>query len=195
PLSAQQAQRLAELKDKQQRGPLKSLVSIITEQIQILEESLLQSYDDLFIETCQEWVVPYIADLLGVEDLWDGKAAGFSLRAAVADTIANRRRKGTVSVIERIARDVTGWNANVVEYFQVLTGTQFMNHVRPKNLSMVDVRKANWQMLGTPFESYAHRVDVRSVTKNLGKYNIPNIGIYLWRIRNQRLEHSPAYKL
>jgi hypothetical protein len=194
-LSAQQERRLAELQDKAQRGPLKSLMSILAEQVEVLEESLMQSYDDLFIETCQEWVVPYIGDLLGVSGLWDGTAGGFSLRAAIADTIGNRRRKGTVSVIERIARDVTGWGANVVEYFQVLAGTQFMNHVRPLNLSMVDVRNANWRMLGTPFDPYAHRVDVRSIEKRLGKYNIPNIGIFLWRIQEQRLEQSPAYKV
>ena len=195
PLTAEQTQQLANLQDKAQRGPLKSLIAVLAEQVEVLEESLMQSYDDLFIETCQAWVVPYIGDLVGVSGLWDGAASGFSLRAAIADTISNRRRKGTVSVIERIARDVTGWGASVVEYFQVLTGTQFMNHVRPQNLSMVDVRNANWQMLGTPFDAYAHRVDVRSIQKNLGKYNIPNIGIFLWRIQQQQLERSPAYKL
>lgn len=194
-LSAQQAQRLAELHDKAQRGPLKSLMAIIAEQVEVLEESLLQSYDDLFIETCQEWVVPYIGDLMAVRGLWDGAADTFSLRAAIADTISLRRRKGTVSVLERVARDVTGWAANVVEYFQLLTATQFMNHIRPACLSMVDIRKANWRLLGTPFDSYARRPDVRNIEKRLGKYNLPNVGIFLWRIREQPLANSPAYPL
>lgn len=193
PLSALQAQRLAELQDKAERGPLKSLMAIIAEQVEVLEESLLQSYDDLFIETCQEWVVPYIGDLMAVRGLWDGAASTFSLRAAIADTISDRRRKGTASVLERVARDVTGWPTNVVEYFQLLTATQFMNHIRPNCLATVDVRKASWELLGTPFDSYTRRLDVRSIEKRLGKYNIPNVGVYLWRIQDQQLEISPAY--
>jgi len=195
PLSALEAQRLAALQDKAERGPLKSLMAIIAEQVEVLEESLLQSYDDLFIETCQEWVVPYIGDLMAVRGLWDGAASSFSLRAAIADTISDRRRKGTVSVLERVARDVTGWPANVVEYFQLLTATQFMNHIRSACVATVDVRKASWKLLGTPFDSYARRLDVRSIEKRLGKYNIPNIGVYLWRILHHRLESSPAYPL
>ena len=42
-----------------------------------------------------------------------------------------RRRKGTASMLEQLARDVTGWPARVVEFFELLTTTQYMNHVRP----------------------------------------------------------------
>jgi uncharacterized membrane-anchored protein len=58
-LAAEQERRLEELQDKQRRGPLKALISIIAGQVEVLEESLWQGYDDQFIETCQEWVVPY----------------------------------------------------------------------------------------------------------------------------------------
>ena len=34
-----------------------------------MEENLEQLYDDLFIETCADWVVPYIGDLIGYEPL------------------------------------------------------------------------------------------------------------------------------
>jgi hypothetical protein len=194
-LTPQELARRNELQDKAARGPLKSLIAVIAEQIEVLEESLLQSYDDLFIETCQEWVVPYIGDLVGVRGLWDAAASTFSLRAAVADTIADRRRKGTVSVLETLAEDVTGWHANVVEFLQLLTGTQFMNHIRPSNLSMVDIRKASSALLNTPFDPYAHRVEVRNIEKRLGKYNIPNIGVFVWRIAEQKLENSTAFRL
>ena len=194
-LSAADAQTLANLQDKATRGPLKSLFAIIAEQVEVLEESLLQSYDDLFIETCQEWVVPYIGDLVAVKGLWDSPDGSFSLRAAIANTLTDRRRKGTVSVLESIARDVTNWDANVVEYFQLLATTQFMNHIRPSNLGMADIRKANWKLLNTPFDSYARRAEMRNVETTLGKYNIPNIGIFLWRIKQQRLENSPALPL
>jgi hypothetical protein len=194
-LTPSQQQTLALLQDKQQRGPLKSLIAILAEQIEVLQESLYQSYDDLFIETCQEWVVPYIGDLVGSEGLADFPGTPYSLRAAVANTIRNRRRKGTVYGLEQLSHDVTGWPANVVEYFQILATTQFMNHIRPQNLSMADVRNADWGLPETPFDTKARTVDVRSIAAGRGKFNIPNIGIYLWRLLAEPLENSPAFQV
>jgi hypothetical protein len=195
PLTVLQQQTLNDLQDKQQRGPLKSLISILAEQIEVLQDSLVQSYDDLFIETCADWVVPYIAEIVGLRGLVDVPSAGYTVRAAVADTIKNRRRKGTVPVLESIARDVTDWDANVVEYFQVLTTTQFMNHIRPANLSVSDIRYADHKLLNTPFDAYARTAEMRNIETRLGKYNIPNIGIWLWRLQQQQMEQSPVCKI
>jgi hypothetical protein len=194
-LTPSQQQALATLQDKQQRGPLKSLIAILAEQIEVLQESLYQSYDDLFIETCQEWVVPYIGDLVGSKGLNDFPGTPYSLRAAVADTIGNRRRKGTAYGLEQLAHDVTGWPANIVEYFQLLCTTQFMNHIRPQNLSFADVRRADWGMPETPFDTKARTADVRSISAGLGKFNIPNIGIYLWRLLAEPMKNSPAFQV
>ena len=43
-----------------------------------------------------------------------------------------RRRKGTAAMLEQLARDVTGWDARAVEYFELLATTQYMNHRRPR---------------------------------------------------------------
>src|SRR5438876_654027 len=66
---------------------------------------------------------------------------GVSLRAEVANTIAYRRRKGTSTVLEQLARDATNWDARVVEFFQLLSCTQQMNHFRPRSLYTPDLRK------------------------------------------------------
>ena len=113
-----------------ERGPLEELIGVLAEQISVADESLEQLYDDLFIETCAEWVVPYIGDLIGYQSLHNVVAKVASSRAEVAHTIALRRRKGTALVLEQLARDVTGWDARAVEYFQHLNTTQYMNHPR-----------------------------------------------------------------
>src|SRR6185437_7825709 len=98
------------IRDAEQGGPLRGLLSVVEEEWRRLVEDVDGLYDDWFIETCDEWVVPYIADLLGVPGL--SSVAGVpSLRAVVANTIAYRRRKGTPAVLEQLARDVTGWPA------------------------------------------------------------------------------------
>jgi hypothetical protein len=115
--------RDAELADGQNGGPLKQLLAVIAEQIAVMEENVEQLYDDQFIETCAEWVVPYIGDLIGYRALYGEALATGSSRAEVGHTIALRRRKGTAAVLEQLARDVTGWNARAVEFFQLLGTT------------------------------------------------------------------------
>ncbi len=193
-LSEKQLQRLAELEEKRQRGPLKSLLSVIAEQALVLEEDLDQLYDNLFIETCAEWVVPYIGELIGVRGISAFPGASFTQRSFVANTMANRRRKGTAAVIEQLARDVTDWDASVVEYFQRLATTQYLNHLRPENLSLISVRDSTrMESVDTPFDSTARTAEVRRIESRRGKYNIPNIGIFLWRLRDYSVTSAQPY--
>jgi hypothetical protein len=135
--------------------------------------------------TCGEWVIPYVGDLLGVHPL--STRAG-SLHSYVANTIAYRRRKGTAAVLEQVARDITGWSAHAVEFFELLATTQHLNHLRPYNVRTPDFRDTNQlELLGGPFESAAHTLDVRRISTDGGKYNIPNIGIFLWRLQSYPL--------
>jgi hypothetical protein len=196
-------QRLYELlpaiyrvRDAEQGEPLRALLAVIAEQIAVLEENLDQFYDDQFIETCAEWVVPYIGDLIGYRALHGVVPKVASPRAEVAHTIAFRRRKGTATMLEQLARDVTGWPARVVECFQLLGWTQHMNHLRPELHYAPNLR--HWETLerlGTPFERSAHTVDVRRIAKAEGKYNIPNIAVALWRLGAYSSTDSPAVPL
>lgn len=182
--------------DAEAGGPLEALFKVLEEQHGVLLADLDQLYDDQFIETSADWVAPYIGDLIGYRTLHGVSPKTASRRAEVANTIGYRRRKGTASVLEQLARDVTGWNARVVEYFQLLGTTQYMNHTRLFNHYAPDLRQ--WELLErlqTPFETVAHTVDVGRIAKGEGLYNIPNIGIWLWRIGAYSLTRSPAFEI
>ena len=184
------------IRDHDQGEPLKAFLSVVAEQVAALEEDLDQLYDDQFIETCAGWVVPYIGDLIGYRLLHGVSAQVSSPRSEVANTISYRRRKGTAAVLEQLSRGVTGWPARVVEFFQLLSTTQYMNHLRPENVQCPDLRReARLGLLGTPFERVSHSLDVRLISKGRGRYNIPNIGIFLWRLRAYRLTQGTAAKI
>jgi hypothetical protein len=184
------------LRDEEMGGVLKVLLTVISEQAAVFEEDIAQLYDDHFIETCADWAVPYIGDLVGARGLDARITAKFSQRAQVANTLAYRRRKGTAAVLEQLAHDVTGCDSKVVEFFQLLATTQYLNHLRPQNLWSPDLRNREpLQNLNTPFESIAHTADVRSIAKLRGKFNIPNIGIFLWRLHSYSLTDSPAFQV
>lgn len=184
------------VRDADERGALRELLSVIAREMGVLEESLAQLYDDQFIETCAEWVIPYIGDLVGCRALHTAAPVRYSSRAEVANTIAYRRRKGTAAILEQLARDVTGWSARAVEFFELLAVTQYLNHLRLDRLQAPDLRQGETlERLDSAFDTIAHTVDVRRVAVGRGRHNIPNVGIYLWRLDPQPLTRVPAHKL
>lgn len=185
------------IRDAEQGGPLRALLEVIADQNAVLEESLEQLYDDLFVETAAPWALPYLGDLLGVENV---PGDPLDARAEVANTLAWRRGKGTAHVLERIARDVSGVPARAVEFFELIAATQHVNHPRPRNRAWVDVRDAlRLESLGGPFErregapDLAHTADVRRPGRR-GRYNLQQVGVFLWRMGAYQLTRSPAYK-
>jgi hypothetical protein len=182
------------LRDAEEGEPLKALLKVIFEQVSVMDRDISRLYRNWFIETCDEWVVPYIGDLLGVRGVHPVSGATYSLRAFVANTIAYRRRKGTATMLEQLADDVTGWKARTVEFFQLLGTTQNINHLRPHNHRTPDLRKVNnLELLDTPFDTVAHAVDVRHISSGRGKHNIPDLGIFLWRLQAFPIKRATAY--
>ena len=197
-------------------GPLQALLSIIEMQADALHADIEQLQNNAFIETCEPWAIPYIGDLVSTTPLFDesrvrgGDTAaeifpdltgpslrpniGLGNRADVAKTIYYRRRKGTLSMLEEMARDVSGWPAHAVEFFQRLQWTQWIrNHVRPQILQTPDLRSVvRLDRLEGAFDETCRTVDVRTIAPDEGWYGIPKIGIFLWRLKAHRFERVDA---
>jgi hypothetical protein len=180
------------LRDAGQGEPLRDLIGVIARELGVLEENLEQLYDDQFIETCADWVAPYIGQLVGYRPLHGVAPRVSSPRADVANTIRNRRRKGAASMLEQLARDVTDWPAQAVEYFEQLCATQYMKHLRPHALATARVESQRAILgRGGPFNRLSHTVEVRRPETRAGRFNIPNVGIWLWRLAPFRLTNVP----
>jgi len=169
--------------------PLKALIAVLAEQGGAVEDDIRGLYNDWFIETCSEWVVPYIGDLLGIRGLREiDDSTPFTRRALVANTLRYRRRKGTAAVLEQLAFDATGWRVRAVEFFERLEATQHVNHIRRHSLRTPDLRDSSaLECMGGPFDASAHSVEVRRISSGRGRYNIPGIGLFLWRLQSYRL--------
>ena len=183
------------IRDNEQNGVLRELVEVIAEQVAVIEEDLDQLYDDQFIETCAEWVVPYIGDLINYKPVHNINATG-TARAEVSNTIGFRARKGTASMLEELANDTTGWSAVAVEFFQRIATTQYLNHLRPEHRITANINDAkSLAFINTAFDSLPHNIDVRRISSQRGFYNLPNIGIFLWRIKSYQWQDTPASQL
>lgn len=179
------------IRDAERGQVLRALLGLLETELDGVKLDIDGLYDNWFIETCDPWVVPYIADLLGIEGI--SSEEGYSRRAVVANTVAWRRRKGTASVLESLAFAETGWQARAVEFFQLLSTTQHLNHLRPQSVRGVDIRQAHrLELLGGPFETQAHTAEVRRADSTQGRYNIPNVGLMLWRLNTYHVHDATA---
>lgn len=170
---------------------LRALLEVLGEQADVVAADLGLLYDDAFIETCADWVVPYIGELLGVRLLHPlGPGAGRS-RALVANTLDYRRRKGTLAGLEDLAFQVTGWPTVAVEYFQRLGVTQHLAHPRPTSVRAPDLRRAaEMELVGGPFARSQHTAEVRRIPH--GHFGIGNVGLHVWRLAPQRVVRATA---
>jgi hypothetical protein len=184
------------IRDRERGDPLRALLGVIQSEVSLLEDNIGQLYDDAFIETCAEWVVPYLGDLLGVRPLVPIDDPAFTQRGYVANTLGYRRRKGTMSVLQQLARDLTGWPAVVVEFFEHVVTSQHVNHPRPLAAATADLRDGYaLQYVDSPFESVTHTADVRHIDVGRGRYNIPNVGLFLWRLQSYPLAGVTSRKV
>ncbi len=185
------------VRDEDLGGPLKGLLEVIAREALVTQDNIAELYENWFIETCREWVVPYIGDLLGVRNLHTIKGAGVvSQRAYVANALSYRRRKGIAPLLEQLSLDVAGWRAHVTEFFQLLATTQYMNHIRLQRTVAPDLRNMNGlDLLNSAFGSIAHTADVRHISSGRGRYNIPNIGLFIWRLQSYPVTRSVARKM
>jgi hypothetical protein len=204
-------------RDVDQGWQLQALLRIITEQADVLDADISQLYENWFIETCQDWVVPYISDLIGFEQLHEAGDPTSSAttqakllnkilvpRREVGNTIRFRRRKATLAVLTDLAEAVAGWPSRPVEFYRALSVTQSLDHLHLHRGRIVDLRDGNaLQLLNGPFNRSAHIADLRRIDSSLdpGRYNIPSLGLFVWRLRNYTVSfeegiavrETPAY--
>jgi hypothetical protein len=188
--------------DQEQGYPLRALLEIVGEQAGVVREDIAGLWDDFFIETCAEWAVPYIGELVGSRRL----PAGARRRAVVAKAIHYRRRKGTLTMLEELARDVTGWGARVQPFADLLGWSQSLVHVRTgvdpvgydpagtaNTPGTVDLRDPTaLDRLDGPFDHMSHTADVRPMGFGEGHHNLERVGFFLWRLRRYPVRGATA---
>ncbi len=192
-------------------GPLREMVNRIGAQGAVLRRSIDRMWEDQSIETCDDWLIPYIADLLATNLVANLDPAG--QRLDVANTIYYRRRKGTVAILEEIAANITGWEAKVVECFRRMARTR---HGLDPAIGMpvapgddiyqlqlaeglvgqltrtgiggfADLRNAyGASRTGTAFDEYFHTADFRQGVGQVGWYDIPRVAVFLWRLKSYK---------
>lgn len=160
--------------------PLQALFAILQEQHDVLESDIAKLYDNWFVETCEPWALPYIAELLGA-DRFRHDVDGIDKRRLTANTLAYSRRKGIVATIEHVAEDATGWSARVVEGIDLVAMTETARRPRRRGRGTISVRDiVALDRLGGAFEQCGRTAQIRAQELS----NLDRAGIFLWRLQS-----------
>ncbi|MEV6696336.1 hypothetical protein AB0M68_04115 [Streptomyces sp. NPDC051453] len=200
------------LRDAEEGEPLRALLAVIAEQLDRVRDGVEQGYEDLFVETAAPWVLPYLGDLVGYRTLpgyervltaglhEGGRAAlaeAVAPRADVAATVAGRRRKGTLHLLEEISGQVAGWPARAVELSRLVAHHQSVKLYRDTGRGrLLDLRDGSALALaGGPFDTTSRTVDVRRANsaRSQGGWTPAGVGLFVWRLKAYSLTSSPAY--
>jgi hypothetical protein len=219
PLAPRLFERLPEiyrLRDSEQvpPGQLEALVDALDSVFVALRDRVEQQYDDLFIETCAPWVIPYLADLIGVSHL-QGDAR--TLRADVRLAVYHLRRKGTLGAVESQVHALSGWAVHAIELRNRLAWNQHLNHLRPDKGGAspwqttpdndprhpvrggtAALRAPAWlSFVDGPFDPFARTVDLKPPLARASARegesparmaaNLPNLGVFLWRLADYQV--------
>lgn len=200
------------LRDADGGEPLRALLQVITEQVFVVEDDIAQLYENWFIETCEEWAVLYIGDLVGYRlprDLGElGAVTDDELRRrlgiafprrAIANVIAERRRKGTIGLLSDLGADHAGWPTHAVESFALLALHQPVAHLHHDRARTLDLRDgAALARLDSPFEAGWARTPAFGgprARRTRSRWNLPDVAVFCWRLRSQSLTRAPAFCL
>ncbi|TWV32611.1 hypothetical protein FRZ03_33605 [Streptomyces misionensis] len=207
--------RVHRLRDAEEGEPLRALLAVIGEQLDRVRDGVRQGYEDLFVETAAPWVLPYLGDLVGYRTLpgyervlttglhGGGRAAlaeAVAPRRDVAATVAQRRRKGTLHLLEELSARVADWPARAVEL------SRHVAHTQPVRLGVTGRRGERGRLLdlrdgsalavaGGPFETTSRTADVRRADseRTQGGWTPAGVGLFVWRLKPYALTASPAY--
>jgi hypothetical protein len=196
-------------RDEEAGGPLRAMLSVIAEQVNLVDADIQRLYDNLFIETCQDWVVPYIGDLVGYQvvhgagdpaDVDSDRARmrnRFLIpRPEVANTLRNRRRRGTLSVLEDLAWDTARWPVKVLEFETHLAATQSLNCGYPDRGRISSLRDNRHLLLGgTMRDLLARTPEVRRGDSKYdkGRYGLGQVGVFVARLKPYTVTHTEAF--
>ncbi|MFF2505712.1 hypothetical protein ACFVTY_20325 [Streptomyces sp. NPDC058067] len=207
------------LRDAEEGEPLRALLAVMAEQLDRVRDGVEQGYEDLFVETAAPWVLPYLGDLVGYRTLpgyervlttglrgaaRDGLEQAIAPRRDVAATVGNRRRKGTLHLLEEISEQVAGWPARAVELSRTVSHHQPVKLYadgaahRPERGRTADLRDGSaLDLAGGPFGTVSRSVDVRRADSRhrQGGWSPAGVALFVWRLKAHSLTRSPAYCL
>lgn len=187
-------------RDAAHGAPLKTLLDVMETELAAVRANIALLYDAWFIETCPDWAVSYIADLLGMDEALTGTDSP-GLRALVANTTHYQRERGTLKTLGHAATAGTGWPVLAGDLGARMVRTHGTRGMGGPSLGTLRL-SGDAQPGGAAAIMRAHAIT--SVRGTGDRVRVPgevagprpaNVALLVWRLRSQFLHAVEAATL
>ncbi|WP_223645139.1 hypothetical protein [Corallococcus sp. EGB] len=156
---------------------LYKFLRILAAPIARTRQSVEELHADLFIDKSADWVLPYLADMIGMRLVFPDAASN---RRDVRGTVGWRRRKGTPTMLEEMAGDLSGQLAVTREGWKRILLAQDLDLYRPER-TVAGLRAATIaERASGPLDTAFHAVDPRRIGRNTGRYHPKHVAHWLY---------------
>ncbi|MEZ4293406.1 MAG: hypothetical protein R3B70_00395 [Polyangiaceae bacterium] len=153
-------------------------------------QNVEELHADLFIDKSADWVLPYLADMIGMRLVFPDAASN---RRDVRGTVGWRRRKGTPAMLEEMASDLSGQMAVTREGWKRILLAQDLDLYRPER-TIAELSRATIAERATgPLDDAFHAVDPRRVGRTTGRYHPKHVAHWMYPTRLFPLSGGTAF--
>lgn len=158
----------ARFRNPPELAELESFIKILAAPLAIARQSIEELYGDLFIDSAQDWVLPYLAQMVGTRLVFPDADSN---RRDIRATVRWRRRKGTPAMLEDLGNELTNQLVVTQEGWQRIQLAQDLNILRPERTIPLIRSAAIAEQGQGPLDSLYHAVDGRWISQHTGRYH------------------------
>ncbi|MHA7629911.1 hypothetical protein [Corallococcus sp. M7] len=156
---------------------LYKFLRILAAPIARTRQNIEELHADLFIDKSADWVLPYLADMIGMRLVFPDAPSN---RRDVRGTVGWRRRKGTPSMLEEMAGDLSGQLAVSREGWKRILLAQDLNLYRPERTIAGLGAATIAERASGPLDTAFHAVDPRRIGRTTGRYHPKHVAHWLY---------------
>lgn len=150
------------------RDELRQLLEVLAAPLAIARQSIEELHADLFIDSADDWVLRYLAEMVGTTLIFPDADSN---RRDIRSTVAFRRRKGTPLMLQEMGETLTGQMVMTQEGWRLVQMTQDLNLLRPERV-IPDIRPAILaETESGPLCATHHLPDIRAISMTTGIFH------------------------
>ncbi|MBN8471776.1 hypothetical protein JYJ95_35165 [Corallococcus exiguus] len=156
---------------------LYKFLRILATPIARTRQNIEELHADLFIDKSADWILPYLADMIGMRLVFPDAPSN---RRDVRGTVGWRRRKGTPTMLEEMAGDLSGQLAVSREGWKRILLAQDLNLYRPERTIAGLGAATIAERASGPLDTAFHAVDPRRIGRTTGRYHPKHVAHWLY---------------
>ncbi len=145
---------------------LRAFVDVLAAPLAALRQSIEELHGDFFVDTAGDAILPLLAESIGLQLVFGTAEAN---RRDLAGAVSRRRRKGTPSMLEELARVLSDRLVASNEGWKLVQITQDLDLLRPDRTTPNLRAPSVAERIAGPLENIARAVDPRPITARSGR--------------------------